>query len=65
MILETFDKEQYENDLIEHAKAEGKAEGRTEGKAELVIELVNDGVLSIAEAAKKLEMTEEELKKML
>ncbi len=57
MILETFDKEQYENDLIEHAKAEGKAE--------LVIELVNDGVLSIAEAAKKLEMTEEELKKML
>ncbi len=61
LILETFDKEQYENDLIEHAKAEGRAEGKTE----LVIELVHDGVLSIEEAAKRLKMTQEELKKML
>lgn len=40
----------------------GLAEGRLEGALEMCIGLLKDGVISLAEAAKRLSMTEEELK---
>jgi len=44
---------------------EVKEEGKNEGKIELLVDLVKTGVLSISEAAKKIKMSEEELKKYL
>lgn len=43
----------------------GISEGRVEGKIEAYIGLIKDGILSISESAKRLEMKEEELKKYL
>ena len=42
------------------AREEGREEGRAEGALKLCIGLVKDGVLSLAEAAKRLGITEEE-----
>ncbi len=53
MILETFNKEWYERDLKE------------EGRQETLVELVRDGILSVSEAAKRLNIPEEEFKKLL
>lgn len=39
--------------------------GRLEGKLEGYIDLIKDGLLSIQEAARRLNMKEEELKKYL
>ena len=39
--------------------------GICEGRIEAYIGLIKDGILSISEAAKRLEMKEEELKKYL
>ena len=50
---------------IEEGKKEGRAEGKAEGKAEAYIEIIKDGLISIADAAKKLDMSEETLKKMM
>ena len=44
---------------------EGRAEGRAEARSELVIELLRDHVLSISDAAKRLEISEAELEAML
>lgn len=52
-------------DGIRRGKLEGKLEGRLEGKLEVCIGLVKDGLLTAAEAAKRLDMKEEELKKYL
>ena len=46
---------------VEKELGEAREEGRAEGALELCIGLVKDGVLSLAEAAKRLGMTEEEL----
>lgn len=35
-----------------------RSEGRSEGKLELLFDLVKDGIISIAEAAKRANMTE-------
>jgi hypothetical protein len=43
--------------------AKGRAEGRTEGTISAYIGLIRDGLLSLAEAAARLGMSEEELKK--
>ena len=52
-------------EMLDISKAEGiiegKAEGRIEGALDAYVSLVKDGVLSLAEAAKRLDMTEEEL----
>ena len=40
--------------------ANGKREGRLEGKIEAYISLIRDGIISMAEAAKRLGMKEEE-----
>ena len=47
------------------ALQEGRAEGRAEARSELVIELLRDHVLSISDAAKRLEISEAELEAML
>ena len=39
----------------------GRAEGRAEGRLDMCIGLLKDGVISMAEATKRLSMTEEEL----
>ncbi len=51
----------YENEMA-IARSEGKAEGKVEGKLNILAELVNEGILSIADAAKKANMTEMEFK---
>lgn len=43
----------------------GRTEGRFEGKLDICIGLIRDGLLSIAEAARRLNMEESELKKYL
>ncbi|MGN0354986.1 MAG: hypothetical protein ACI4EI_07910 [Muricoprocola sp.] len=43
----------------------GILEGRIEGRMEAYIGLIKDGILSISEAAKRLDIKEEELKKYL
>ena len=43
----------------------GIREGKIEGKIEGYVELVRDGLLTVEEAAKRLGMKEEELKKYL
>ncbi|MDO4307033.1 MAG: hypothetical protein Q4C77_09365, partial [Eubacteriales bacterium] len=50
---------------IREGKIEGKKEGIKEGKIELTVSLIRDGLLSISEGAKRLDMEEEELKKYL
>ena len=49
-------------EMLDASKEEGKAEGRIEGALDVYVSLVVDGVLSLAEAAERLGMTEEELK---
>ena len=44
---------------------DGRIEGKIEGKIEGFIELIQDGLLTISEAAKRLNIKEEELKKYL
>ena len=51
----------YENEMA-IARSEGKAEGTVEGKLNILAELVNEGILTIADAAKKANMTEMEFK---
>lgn len=46
-------------------REEGRVEGREEGKMQTYLELVLDGVLSLEEAARRLQMTEEDLKKQM
>jgi predicted transposase YdaD len=44
--------------LTTEARAEGRNEGKTEGRLETLFDLVKDGMLTIAEAAKRADMTE-------
>ncbi len=44
---------------------EAEQRGMEKGKAEAYIEMIKDGLISIADAAKKLGMNEEALKKMM
>lgn len=68
-ILETFDKELYEkglkDDAFEYGKAEGKKEGIEAGKITFCLELIKDGVITIEEAAKRLQTSEENIKELL
>lgn len=60
-ILETFDKELYEKGLKDDAFEYGKKEG----KITLCLELIKDGVITIEEAAKRLQTSEENIKELL
>ena len=53
------------HDEIQAARLDALQEGRAEARYELVIELLRDHVLSISDAAKRLEISEEELEAML
>lgn len=53
----TWEQEQME------AEARGEAKGKAEGKLETLLELVKDGLLSVKNAAIKLDMSEEEFRK--
>ncbi len=48
--------------ILNEGRKAGLAEGRLEGALEMCIGLLKDGVISLAEAAKRLSMTEGELK---
>ncbi len=58
-----------ETDLKEEGRAEGIEEGRAEGHKEgvydAIFNLVKDNLLSVQEGAKRLNISEAELKKML
>ena len=68
-ILETFDKELYEKELkddaFEYGKKEGIKEGIKEGKMETYLDLIKDGVITIGEAAKRLEVSVEKIEELL
>lgn len=51
--------------ILQRGIQEGKKVGLQEGRLKSYIELVKDGLLPIEEAAKRLNMKEEELKKYL
>ena len=42
-------------------RKEGRKEGREQGKLEIVLELVREGILTVAEGARRLGMAETEL----
>ena len=51
--------------ILRRGIQEGRQAGIQEGRLESYAELVRDGILSVEEAAKRLHMKEEELKKYL
>lgn len=61
----TWEQEQMEAEARGEARGEakGKAEGKAEGKVETLLELVKEGLLSVKNAATKLDMSEEEFRK--
>ena len=52
-------------EVTKKVRTEARMEGRAEARSELVIELLRDHVLSISDAAKRLEISEAELEAML
>jgi hypothetical protein len=53
--------ENYANKKVQIAREEGKLEGRKNGRIEITISLINDGILTVEDAAKRLEISVEEL----
>jgi predicted HTH domain antitoxin len=51
--------------VLEHEAKTILRRGQSEGRRDTLVELVRDGLLSISEAAKRLNMNEEELRKYL
>ena len=51
--------------ILKRGISQGKAESKLEGKLEMCIQLNKEGLLCLTEAAKRLNMSEEELKKYL
>ena len=47
------------------ALLEGRLEGKIEGKFETIMELAKDGLLNVADAAKRLQISEAEVEAML
>jgi len=64
-ILETFDKELYEKGLKDDAYEYGKTDGKREGKVDFCLELLKDGIITITEAAKRLNISEEKIEELL
>lgn len=52
-------------DGLKEGEERGKTCGKTEGKTAAYIEMIHDGFISIKDAAIRLDITEEELKKLL
>ena len=57
----TWEQEQMEAEA--RGEARGEAKGKAEGKVETLLELVKEGLLSVKNAAIKLDMSEEEFRK--
>ena len=53
------------NDMIKEGEARGEARGETKGRYNTFIELLKDNLISLEEAAKRLNMSEETLRKQL
>ena len=64
MMSELFDeqtlREQYDIALRKELRAESRAEGKIEGILSTLAGLVKDGILTLSEAAKRADMTNEE-----
>ena len=50
---------------LSQGRREGLSQGRQEGELNMCIRLIQDGLLKIEDAARKLNMREEELKRYL
>ena len=57
--------EEYGNERAEEGRAEGRAEGKVQGKLSAYFELIKSGLLSIKDAAVKLGMSEDEIRKQM
>lgn len=53
------------DEIREDSKAEGREEGREEGKLSVLVNLVKDKLLSVADAAKRLNMNEEQFEALV
>ena len=62
MCITEYNEEKIFAQQREEGRAEGKAEGRQEGALEMLIGLVKDGMLSLNDAAKRVNMTVDEFK---
>ena len=71
-----LDYEKYENEggydmctglkeWLEDERIEGRAEGRAEERIRLLVDLVDDKVINVTEAAKRMEVTEEQFRKIM
>ena len=56
--------EMYGREQYAEGKAEGKVEGKVEGMLCILVEMVKDKILSVAEAAKRLGVSESDFIKM-
>ena len=65
MLALKFDRKKYDRNLKEEGREEGKEEGIGIGMLKLLICLVNDGEITIENAAKRLNITPEEFQKKL
>ena len=52
-------------EILNQGRQEGLSQGRQEGELNMCIRLIQDGLLKIEDAARKLNMREEELKRYL
>ena len=52
-------------EVLDRVEARGREEGIKEGTVNILISLVNDGILSIADAAKRADMSEESFRKYI
>lgn len=52
-------------DILNQGRREGLSQGRQEGELNMCIRLIRDGLLKVEDAARKLNMREEELKRYL
>ena len=52
-------------EVLDRVEARGRKEGIKEGTVNTLISLVNDGILSIADAAKRADMSEESFRRYL
>ena len=52
-------------EVLDRVEARGREEGIKEGTVNILISLVNDGILSIADAAKRADMSEESFRRYL
>ncbi|MBP3201534.1 MAG: hypothetical protein J6M39_07805 [Lachnospiraceae bacterium] len=54
----------YENEIYENGKAEGMQQGMKQGMLKVLIDMVKDKLLSVADAAKRLGVSEKEFMRL-